>query len=140
MYLGERLSVEVDRSTKCHPELAGEGIEYTWGRAKGLYRKARLSDKKGKENFRELVKSCLSTEVGTGKGSLTHLMICKFSRRAQCYILTYFWIEHGVEEKIKEEELSESHMERIKKGFKIHCNAIDFNEKFINHCFTKIKK
>ena len=46
MYLGERLNVEVDRSTKCHPELAGEGIEYTWGRAKGLYRKARLLDKK----------------------------------------------------------------------------------------------
>jgi hypothetical protein len=29
MYLGERLDVEVDRSTKCHPELAGEGIEST---------------------------------------------------------------------------------------------------------------
>jgi len=78
MYLGERLGVEVDRSTKCHPELAGEGIEYTWGLAKGLYRKARLSDKKGKENFRELVKRCLSTEVGAVKGSLTHLMIRKF--------------------------------------------------------------
>jgi len=139
MYLGERLGVEVDRSTKCHPELAGEGIEYTWGLAKGLYRKARLSDKKGKENFQELVKRCLSTEVGAGKGSLTHLMIRKFSRRARCYILTYFWIEHGMEEKIKEEELSESHIERIKKEFKTHHNAIDFDEKFINHCFTKIK-
>jgi hypothetical protein len=29
MYLGERLGVEVDCSTKCHPELAGEGIEYS---------------------------------------------------------------------------------------------------------------
>jgi len=29
MYLVERLDVEVDRSTKCHPELAGEGIEST---------------------------------------------------------------------------------------------------------------
>ncbi len=48
MYLGEHLNVEVDRSTKCHPELVGEGIEYTWGCAKGLYRKARLSDKKGR--------------------------------------------------------------------------------------------
>jgi hypothetical protein len=40
-----------DQSTKCHPELAGEGIEYTWGQARGLYRKARLSNIKGKENF-----------------------------------------------------------------------------------------
>jgi hypothetical protein len=30
MYLEERRNVEVDRSTKCDPELAGEGIEYTW--------------------------------------------------------------------------------------------------------------
>ena len=29
MYLGEHLGVEVDHSTKCHPELAGEGIEYS---------------------------------------------------------------------------------------------------------------
>jgi hypothetical protein len=64
MYLSERLSVEVDRSTKCHPELAGEGIEYTWGHAKGLYRKARLSDKKGKENILALVKRGLSTDEG----------------------------------------------------------------------------
>jgi hypothetical protein len=26
-------------------------IEYTWGQARGLYRKARLSNIKGKENF-----------------------------------------------------------------------------------------
>jgi hypothetical protein len=31
MYLGERLGVEVDRSMKSLPELAGEGIEYSWG-------------------------------------------------------------------------------------------------------------
>ncbi len=31
MYLGEHLGVEVDRSMKCHPQLAGEGIEYSWG-------------------------------------------------------------------------------------------------------------
>ena len=45
-----------------------------------------------------------------------------------------------MEEKIKEEEeLSETHIERIKKEFKTHRNAIDFDEKFITHCFTKIK-
>ncbi len=31
MYLGEHLGVEVDRSMKCQPDLAGEGIEYSWG-------------------------------------------------------------------------------------------------------------
>ena len=55
MYLGECLGVQVDRSTKCHPEMAGEGIEYSWGRAKSVYRRAKLADKKGKENFHNLV-------------------------------------------------------------------------------------
>ena len=44
-----------------------------------------------------------------------------------------------MEESIKVEELSEINIERIKKEFKTHRNAIDFDEKFINHCFSKIK-
>jgi hypothetical protein len=51
MDLGERLGVKVDCSMKCHPELAGKGIEYSWGLAKSVYRRAKLADKKGKEIF-----------------------------------------------------------------------------------------
>ncbi len=36
MHFGKHSGVEVDCSTKSHPELAGEGIEYSWGRAKCL--------------------------------------------------------------------------------------------------------
>ncbi len=139
MYLGERLGAEVDRSTKCHPELAGEGIEYSWGRAKSVYRCAKFAEKKGKENFRRLVENCLSAEEGTGKGDLNPDMIRKFSRRARHYILAYFWIEHDQEEKIKEEGTSEINIERMKREFKTHQNAIDFDEKFINCCFQKVK-
>ena len=35
---GRQLGVRVDRTPKCHPELAGEGVEYAWGFAKNLYR------------------------------------------------------------------------------------------------------
>ncbi len=42
-----------------------------------------------------------------------------------------------MEESIKVEELSEVNIKRIKKEFKAHCNAIDFDEKFINYCFRK---
>jgi hypothetical protein len=31
MHVGEHLGVDVDQSTKIHPELAGGGIEYSWG-------------------------------------------------------------------------------------------------------------
>ena len=86
MFLGERLGVEVDRSTKCHPEMAGEGIEYSWGRAKSVYRRAKLAEKKGKENFCNLVLRCLSTEEDDGKGCLSKRMVRKFSRRARHYI------------------------------------------------------
>ncbi len=54
MYVGEQLGVKIDCSTKCHPEMAGEGIEYSWGRAKSVYWRAKLADKKGKENFEAL--------------------------------------------------------------------------------------
>jgi len=134
MFLGERLGVQVDRSTKCHPEMAGEGIEYSWGRAKSVYRRAKLAEKKGKENFRNLVLRCLSTEEDDGKGGLSKRMVRKFSRRARHYILAYFYIENN-QEKCMEGELSELNIERIKKEFKTHRSAIDFDEKFINFCF-----
>jgi hypothetical protein len=137
MYLGEKLGVEVDGSTKCHPEIAGEGIEYTWGRAKGVYRRARLSQKKGKENFRQLVADCLSAEEGEGKGGLIKEMICKFSRWACHYILAYFYLEHEEENNINQEGLHELNIERVQKEFKTHRSAIDFDEKFINHCFRR---
>ncbi len=80
IFLGECLDVEVDRSMKCNPELAGEGIEFSWGQAISVYRRAKLSDKKGKENFQALVKNCLSAEEGVGRGGLTPNMTRKFSR------------------------------------------------------------
>ena len=45
-YYGRLLGVTVDRTPKCHPELAGEGIEYTWGGAKGFYCRLKISEKR----------------------------------------------------------------------------------------------
>eukprot|EP00957_Ditylum_brightwellii_P186116 14169695-Ditylum_brightwellii.AAC.1 len=39
-YITTQLGCDLDLSPKCHPELAGEGFEYSWGYAKRLYRKA----------------------------------------------------------------------------------------------------
>ena len=50
---------------KCHPELAGEGIEYCWGRVKYVFRKSRSalpeSTKINHDAFMKLVDECLST-------------------------------------------------------------------------------
>ena len=58
-YHGRLLKVKVVRTPKCHPEIAGEGIEYDWGCGKGFYRRLPLSAKKTKINFRESVKKSL---------------------------------------------------------------------------------
>ena len=59
-YNAEKLGVLLERSPKCHLELAGEGIEYAWGIAKLKYRHSPLSCKRTKDLFKKLVFECLS--------------------------------------------------------------------------------
>jgi hypothetical protein len=42
------------RSPKCHPELAGEGIEYDWGAAKQWYLSQKLAEKRTKDKSRKI--------------------------------------------------------------------------------------
>jgi hypothetical protein len=43
--MASKMGVLVDRSPKCHCEIAGEGIEYSWACTKNHYRQI-LQDKK----------------------------------------------------------------------------------------------
>ena len=83
-YHGQKLGVAVDRTPKCHPEMAGEGIEYLWGLAKMWYRKAPITKKRSKDTFRKLVKEA------TDCGSV--LNICRVrscSKKARAYMKLY---------------------------------------------------
>ena len=51
-HIAKRIGVEVLLTPKCHAELAGEGVEYVWGGAKGEYRRLSLAQKRGKDNFK----------------------------------------------------------------------------------------
>jgi hypothetical protein len=62
---GQEMGILVDRTPKCHCELAGEGIEYSWGCAKNFYRRQPLKMKRGKANFRATVQQCFSREILT---------------------------------------------------------------------------
>jgi hypothetical protein len=66
-YYGRLMGVVVDRTPKCHCELAGEGIKYSWAASKNKYRRFPVGAKKGKEQFRNLVSECLSRQVITTK-------------------------------------------------------------------------
>jgi hypothetical protein len=52
-----------DRTPKCHPELTGEGIEYSWGCAKNFYHRLPLGEKKNKEKFFGSMRQCISKEM-----------------------------------------------------------------------------
>jgi hypothetical protein len=47
--------VKVVWTPKCHPEIAGKGIEYDWGCRKGFYCRLALSAKETKNKFGESV-------------------------------------------------------------------------------------
>lgn len=135
------ISISVDRTPKCHPELAGEGIEYSWGAAKNHYRRLPMKDKKGKGNFRHSVSGAIARE-----GVLATDRIRKFSRRAREYIVAYKllklyldkeaedggsdedeWDEHELISKISSKKI-----EDMKSSFKAHRCALDFDAGFIN--------
>jgi hypothetical protein len=132
------ISISVDRTPKCHPELAGEGIEYSWGCAKNYYRRLPLADKKGKENFKRSVRSAISRD------HLTTDRIRKFSRRAREYIVAYKLLKCKLDEEETDIDLvtniSSKKIEDMKSSFKAHRCAADFDAGFINMtCQGKIE-
>ena len=83
-FLGSQLGIKVLLTPKFHAELAGEGVEFSWGHAKAFYRRVPVSQKRGRENFKQLVRdsTCPSKE-------LTKERMEKFAARARAYICTY---------------------------------------------------
>ena len=56
--MGERRDhTLVDRTPKCHPDLYGEGIEYSWDYTKDYYRRSSLEKKECKKNSNKVSKS-----------------------------------------------------------------------------------
>ncbi len=82
-YMGIKMGVVVDRSPKCHAEIAGEGIEYSWGCMKNHYRRVLLDKKTGRENFIKTVRECISEKI------ITRDRVQQFSRHARHYVLGY---------------------------------------------------
>jgi len=130
------MGVLMDRTPKCHCELAGEGIEYAWGCAKNHYRRQPLKDKRAKDNFRRTMRKCFSRNVITAE------RVRMFSQRARAYILAYH--------KIRQEQLTDSStasdldditaspvkVEKLLKEFKTHKSAMDFDSNFCKAVFV----
>jgi hypothetical protein len=133
-HVGHELGVSVIITPKFHAELAGEGIEYSWGISKGVYRRKPLHSKKSKESFKMLVKECTSKDI------LGIKTVRKLSRRARAYICAYYTL---YESKCKGDDTPETLtlplIERLVKAFKTHRAAIDFDAAFVNGFVPKIE-
>ena len=128
-YYGRMRGIQVVRTPKCHPELAGEGIEYVWGAAKLYYRNASLSLKRTKEGFEELVQKCTDS---SDNGILNRELVRKCAARARRYMLAYLAISAAQEgENNDETKVTYSLIEKCVKMFKAHRSAADFDNAFI---------
>jgi hypothetical protein len=131
-YYGRMMGVMVDRTPKCHCEMAGEGIEYSWAAAKNKYRRYPVSAKKGKEHFRNLVSQCLSREVITTK------LVRAFSRRARQYICAYHALHDQQQQSSSgttcedDNKITAPLIEKLVKKFKTHRAVIDFDNRFVS--------
>jgi hypothetical protein len=97
-YHASILGGQADHTPKCHPEIAGEGIEYLWALAtKVFYRGARIKQKRNRNVFYKLVKDCLCQ-----KNFLIIVRLRGSSRQACEYMLAYKTIKE-VQQEVKEE-------------------------------------
>jgi hypothetical protein len=101
-------------SPKGHPEMAGQGVEYGWGKAKQYFRRHNTMDNK---TFKKRVIECMDTAT-----VLTMERVRKFARRARAYRNGY-----------KEPELAGSYLgiERLVKRSKAHRCTLDQAYSFI---------
>ena len=103
-----------DRSPKCHPEVAGEGIEYSLGKSKNYFRTFGTDKKKGKDKFKALVEMSLKHDEGA---EISIERVRKYCRKARRYIIAYHQFDRG--EKVDDAEtLSriERNLERLTKS------------------------
>jgi hypothetical protein len=148
-YHGRQLGVIIDRTPKCHPEMAGEGIEYNWGCAKGFYRRLPITEKRTKNKFRESVKKSISRDIMTIERQRM------FSRRARQYMLAYNAIDNNndaneantaantgeapAEDKKTTFALIESIIKNYKHTYKTHRSVADSDTGYINKVVSAMK-
>jgi hypothetical protein len=142
-FLGTQLGVTVKLTPKFHAKLAGEGIEYSWAHSKAFYRRLPLSQKRGRESVKKLVRDCTCPD-----SVLTKVRMEKFAARARAYICTYHHLEQQKErlaaanqnsdndrdeiEWTSQQELLYSEIERLTKDMRGHRCALHFDCKFVN--------
>jgi hypothetical protein len=126
-YMVEELGLELNTdcmfrilfTPKYHCEMAGEGIEFSWGAGKRCYRKLPVQERKSFAGFQQSVKRSLA---------YVNINMCrKFSRRARRYMLTY----HHYTLEGDGHAMGFQNIEKLCKAYKSHRDANIFDGKYI---------
>ena len=117
------LGCHMKLTPKCHPEIAGRGVEYAWGYSKLRFRK-HVNDAVPSHLEENLAKA-LSTDILTINRSR------KFARKARDYKLTYAFLIHSAGG--KDASAAKDEIEHITRIMKTHRSAMDANYSFIVH-------
>ena len=80
--------MKLEQSPKCHPKIAGKGIEYGCGLSKMCYRRSPYSSKQNKSSFQKLIKVCTDN-----RSILNMEQMQSCSRRARNYTVLYKAVE-----------------------------------------------
>ena len=135
-WVGAQIGLKVVLTPKCHPELAGEGIEYIWGMTKSNYRSTPLCDKGGKK-FETAV------EASHSRDFMTIGRMRAAARKARSFIMGYMIInaqrvqdEEGNPVSIQEIILNNDpadlvKIHEMKTRYNSHRNALDFAGGFV---------
>jgi len=99
VFIMRELGVEVEMSPICHPELAGAGVEYDWGKSKKFYRKKRsaIPGSLTEEAFELLVDDSLrgGADVPGSDAPLQLASVLRFARKAHFFKLAYLRLSGG---------------------------------------------
>ena len=131
------INVTADRTAKCHPETAGEGIEYTWAFSKRYMRSIPLAMRRSIKTFTESVKLCLSTKDGA---IITKEKVRRFSGRARDYNVAYLLLQKDGDELTENTtSLTKQDIEKMKKMYRSHRNIIDQENKAMKDMLADIE-
>lgn len=106
---------------KYHCEMAGEGIEYSWGFFKKWFRKQPLSDRQSCKTFVESTKRCISR--------VDIEMTRKFARRAREHMMIY--VGPGKEASSLSHSQIEEMRQKMRKPYKSHRDTAKFDEPWL---------
>ncbi len=109
------------KSPKCHPELAGVGIEYAWGLSKMKF-KREVNDLQPK-HLEEIIKTALSDRY------ISVTQVHKFSRRTRDYRRIYQAMRDDTSYDFDSTSLAM--IELMRKQYKTHRNIAEIESEYI---------